>query len=78
METLLVYIGKVAVLLAVFCLFYRCLLAKEAWHRFNRMMVWLQVVLAFALPFCVITTEKVVHVKEVLQAVQMNDGSANE
>ena len=74
METLLVYIGKVAVLLAVFCLFYRCLLAKEAWHRFNRMMVWLQVVLAFALPFCVITTEKVVHVKEVLQAVQMNDG----
>ena len=74
METLLIYIGKVAVLLAVFCLFYRCLLAKEAWHRFNRMMVWLQVVLAFALPFCVITTEKVVHVREVLQAVQADDG----
>lgn len=74
METLLVYIGKVAVLLAVFYLFYRCLLAKEAWHRFNRVMLWLQVVLAFALPFCVITTEKVVHVKEMLQAVQVNDG----
>ena len=74
MENLLVYIGKVAVLLAVFYLFYRCLLAKEAWHRFNRVMLWLQVVLAFALPFCVITTEKVVHVKEMLQAVQVNDG----
>ena len=74
METLLVYIGKVAVLLAVFYLFYRCLLAKEAWHRFNRVMLWLNVVLAFALPFCVITTEKVVHVKEMLQAVQVNDG----
>ncbi|MBR3530518.1 MAG: M56 family metallopeptidase [Bacteroidaceae bacterium] len=74
METLLVYIGKVAVLLAVFFLFYRCLLAKEAWHRFNRVMLWFQVVLAFALPFCVITTEKVVHVKEMLQAVQVNDG----
>ena len=73
MENLLVYIGKVAVLLAVFYLFYRCLLAKEAWHRFNRVMLWLQVVLAFALPFCVITTEKVVHVKEMLQAVQVND-----
>ena len=73
METLLVYIGKVAVLLAVFFLFYRCLLAKEAWHRFNRVMLWFQVVLAFALPFCVITTEKVVHVKEMLQAVQVND-----
>lgn len=74
METLLVYIGKVAVLLAVFYLFYRCLLAKEAWHRFNRVMLWLNVMLAFALPFCVITTEKVVHVKEMLQAVQVNDG----
>ena len=42
METLLVYIGKVAVLLAVFYLFYRCLLAKEAWHRFNRVMLWLK------------------------------------
>ena len=73
METLLIYIGKVAVLLAVFYLFYRCLLAKEAWHRFNRVMLWLQVVLAFALPFCVITTEKIVHVKDVIQAVQVND-----
>lgn len=73
METLLVYIGKVAVLLAVLCLFFRCLLAKEAWHRFNRVMLWVNVVLAFALPFCVVTTEKMVHLKEVVQVVETND-----
>ena len=37
MGTFLVYILKSAVCLAMFYLFYRLLLSKETFHRFNRM-----------------------------------------
>ena len=39
MAPLLLYIGKVAILLAVFYLFYRLLMERETFHRFNRVMM---------------------------------------
>ena len=54
----LIYEGKVAVALAVFYMFYRLLLKKETFHRFNRVVLVGMVVLSFLLPFCIITIHK--------------------
>ena len=55
---LLIYEGKVAVVLLVFYLFYRFLLKKETFHRFNRIVLVGTAVLSFLLPLCVITIRK--------------------
>ena len=54
----LIYEGKVAVVLLVFYLFYRFLLKKETFHRFNRIVLVGTAVLSFLLPLCVITIRK--------------------
>ncbi len=46
---------KVAVLIAIFYLFYRLLLSRDTFHRFNRMVLLLTAVASFVLPFCVFT-----------------------
>ena len=51
----LIYEGKVAVSLLVFYLFYRFLLKKETFHRFNRVVLVGTAVLSFVLPLCIIT-----------------------
>ena len=51
----LIYDGKVAVALLVFYLFYRFLLKKETFHRFNRVVLVGTAVLSFLLPLCIIT-----------------------
>ena len=56
--TFLTYEGKVAVALLVFYLFYRFLLKKETFHRFNRIVLMGTAVLSFVLPLCVITIHK--------------------
>ena len=58
MPSLLVYEGKVAVALAVFYMFYRLLLKKETFHRFNRFVLVGTAVLSFLLPLCIITIHK--------------------
>ena len=50
--------GKVAVALLVFYLFYRFLLKKETFHRFNRVVLVLTALLSFLLPLCIITIHK--------------------
>ena len=62
MTGLLLYIGKVAVLLAVFCLFYRLLMERETFHRLNRAVLLLSVLASFILPACIITSHQVVTV----------------
>lgn len=62
MTAFLMYIGKVAVLLAVFYLFYRLLMERETFHRLNRAVLLLSVLASFVLPLCVITTHQVVSV----------------
>ena len=60
MTEFLTYQGKTAVALAVFYLFYRLLLSKETFHRFNRIVLLGTAALSFVLPLCVITIRKVV------------------
>ena len=54
----LTYDGKVAVALLVFYLFYRFLLKKETFHRFNRAVLVGTAVLSFLMPLCVITIRR--------------------
>ena len=63
----LIYEGKVAVALLVFYLFYRFLLKKETFHRFNRVVLVGTAVLSFLLPLCKITIHKPMDVAPVVQ-----------
>ena len=51
----LIYDLKVAVLVAVFYMFYRLLLSCETWHRMNRVVLLTTAVASFVLPLCVVT-----------------------
>ena len=56
----ILYQGKVAIVLAMFYMFYRLLLSKETFHRVNRIMLIGTAALAFILPLCVITVKEIV------------------
>ena len=58
MMDFLMYEGKVAVALLVFYLFFRFLLKKETFHRFNRAVLVGTAVLSFLLPLCIITIHR--------------------
>ena len=58
MRDFLLYDAKVAVALLVFYLFYRFLLKKETFHRFNRIVLVGTAVLSFLLPLCIITIHR--------------------
>ena len=58
MMDFLLYDVKVAAALLVFYLFYRFLLKKETFHRFNRIVLVGTAVLSFLLPLCIITIRK--------------------
>ena len=60
MTEILIYQGKVAIALATFYMFFRLLLCKETFHRFNRIVLLSTAALSFVLPLCVITIRKVV------------------
>ena len=55
MYDLMIYSLKVGACLAVFYLFFKLLLSRETFHRFNRIVVLGAMVLSFVLPLCVIT-----------------------
>ncbi len=58
MTGFLLYEGKAAIVLLVFYLFYRFLLRKETFHRFNRVVLVGTAVLSSLLPLCIITIHK--------------------
>ena len=58
MGTFLVYILKSAVCLAMFYLFYRLLLSKETFHRFNRIALLGVMLLSCLLPLVKVTVEQ--------------------
>ena len=62
----LIYDGKVAIALLVFYLFYRFLLKKETFHRFNRVVLVGTAVLSFLLPLCIITIHKPIEVDPIV------------
>lgn len=63
MTEFLIYDAKVAVLIAVFYMFYRLLLARETFHRLNRIVLIATALLSFVLPLCIITTHHTVIVQ---------------
>ena len=62
-DQFLTYELKVAVLIAVFYIFWRLLVANETWHRLNRIVLITTAIASFVLPFCVITFQKTVVVE---------------
>jgi TonB family protein len=75
MMEFLIYDLKVAVLIAVFYMFYRLLLSRETFHRLNRVVLLTTAVASFLLPLCVITMHETVVVKGVMSQVSF-DGLA--
>ena len=79
MLSFLIYEGKVAVALLVFYLFYRFLLKKETFHRFNRVVLVGTAVLSFLLPLCIITIHRPMEMVPVApEAVSLTEWSAPE
>lgn len=60
MTLFLTYELKVAVLIAVFYIFWRLLVANETWHRLNRIVLLSTAIASFVLPLCVITIHQTV------------------
>ena len=75
MTEFLIYQGKAAVILAVFYMFYRLLLSKDTFHRFNRIILLGTAVLSFVLPLCVITIHEVVVIPTVQSTPQMTESA---
>ena len=63
MMEFLAYDLKVAILIAVFYMFYRLLLSRETFHRVNRVVLLATAVASFVLPLCVITFHQTVMVE---------------
>lgn len=73
MITFLTYQLKVAVIMAVFYIFFRLLLIKDSWHRLNRIVLLSTALLSLLLPVCIITIHKTevlpMPVTQLVQAV---------
>ncbi|MFO3726726.1 M56 family metallopeptidase [Butyricimonas muris] len=66
MGTFFVYILKASVCLTAFYLFYRLLLSKETFHRFNRLALCGILVLSLVIPFCEITIHDNTEIQQTL------------
>ena len=76
MLSFLIYEGKVAAALLVFYLFYRFLLKKETFHRFNRVVLVGTAVLSFLLPLCIITIHKPMEITSVTVPMGLGEDMA--
>ena len=78
MTEFLIYQGKAAIALAVFYMFYRLLLSKETFHRFNRIVLLGTAALSFVLPLCVITLKEVIVVPAMTESSETIIGEVTE
>ncbi|NBL65127.1 hypothetical protein GV828_07945 [Flavobacterium sp. NST-5] len=67
MENFVIYLGKVSLILAIFCLTYQILLRKETFFNANRWFLILGIFTSLLLPFLIFT--KIIWVKSVTQEV---------
>ena len=65
-----VYILKSSVCLAVFYLFYRLLLSRETFHRFNRVVLLSILLLSCLLPLVEVTVEKQTEVHQTMMTLE--------
>ena len=70
MGTFFVYILKTSICLTGFYLFYRLLLSKETFHRFNRVALLGILLLSLLIPFCEITVPKESEVQQTLVTIE--------
>ena len=70
MGTFFVYILKASVCLAAFYLFYRLLLSKDTFHRFNRIALLGILFLSLVIPFCEITMHENIEVQQTLLNIE--------
>ncbi|MCQ4875529.1 MULTISPECIES: M56 family metallopeptidase [Odoribacteraceae] len=70
MGTFFVYILKASVCLAAFYLFYRLLLSKDTFHRFNRIALLGILFLSLVIPFCEITVHENIEVQQTLLDIE--------
>ena len=70
MGTFFVYILKTSICLTGFYLFYRLLLSKETFHRFNRVALLGILLLSLLIPFCEITVPKESEVQQTLLTIE--------
>lgn len=66
----IIYELKAAVLFAVFYMFYRLLLSRDTFHRFNRVMLLVISLLSLILPLCEITVHRTVDIPAWLLTMQ--------
>ena len=78
MGEFLIYTLKVGICLAVFYLFFKLLLARETYHRLNRILILSAVVLSFLLPVCVITIKREIVLPEMTSLVVNPTGILSE
>ena len=70
MGTFFVYILKTSICLTGFYLFYRLLLSKETFHRFNRVALLGILLLSLLIPFCEITVPEESEVQQTLLTIE--------
>ncbi len=70
MYDLMIYCLKAGACLAVFYLFFKLLLSRETFHRFNRVVVLCALVGSFVLPLCVITVYREIPRLPVVEVAQ--------
>ena len=70
MGTFFVYILKTSICLTGFYLFYRLLLSKETFHRFNRIALLGILLLSLLIPFCEITIPEESEVQQTLLTIE--------
>ena len=70
MGTFFVYILKTSICLTGFYLFYRLLLSKETFHRFNRIALLGILLLSLLIPFCEITVPEESEVQQTLVTIE--------
>ena len=70
MGTFFVYILKTSICLTGFYLFYRLLLSKETFHRFNRVALLGILLLSLLIPFCEITVPEESEVQQTLVTIE--------
>ena len=66
MNDFLIYEFKVALLIALFYVFWKLLVSKDTWHKLNRMVLLSTAIASFVLPLCVFTLHQTVEVTTVM------------
>ena len=65
-----IYILKSSVCLALFYLFYRLLLSRETFHRFNRIAILSILFISLLIPFCEVTIEQQTEVQQTVLSLE--------